>query len=118
MPLTVRDGALLAAGMWFAGASTFFYKRKQTLPFKVAYFLSWPTLGSAVILVMTPSEDKMKKALEKSGTADGARVEEIRQLTQLQMDKIKQAAAQGKQPGSSTQSWQQTVDSVRNGDAQ
>lgn len=95
MPLTVRDGALLAAGMWFAGASTFFYRRKQTLPFKVcvywcnllnflltiffsllfllvvyhhwdyttqvAYFLSWPTLGSAVILVMTPSEDKMKK---------------------------------------------------------
>lgn len=87
MPLTVRDGALLAAGMWFAGASTFFYKRKQTLPFKVsvkcnikmlaassyglhcadnitmqvAYFLSWPTLGSAIILVMTPSEDKMKK---------------------------------------------------------
>lgn len=36
----------------------------------------------------------LSKALEKSGTADGARVEEIRQLTQLQMDKIKQAAAQ------------------------
>ena len=34
--LTVRDGALLAAGMWFAGASTFFYRRKQTLPFKVS----------------------------------------------------------------------------------
>ena len=33
--LTIRDGALLAAGMWFAGASTFFYRRKQTLPFKV-----------------------------------------------------------------------------------
>ena len=34
--LTVRDGALLAAGMWFVGASTFFYRRKQTLPFKVS----------------------------------------------------------------------------------
>lgn len=40
MPLTVRDGALLAAGMWFAGASTFFYRRKQTLPFKVRLFLT------------------------------------------------------------------------------
>ncbi|KAK9909759.1 hypothetical protein WJX75_007058 [Coccomyxa subellipsoidea] len=117
MPLTVRDGALLAAGMWFAGASTFFYRRKQTLPFKVAYFLSWPTLGSAVILVMTPSEEKMKQALAKTGTADRARVEEMRQLTQLQLDKIKQAAAQGKEPGSSTQSWQQTVDSVRRDDS-
>lgn len=90
--LTVRDGALLTAGIWFAGASTFFYRRKQTLPFKVehlckchtlivwiwlrsfvgaqsvclycpqvAYFMSWPTLGSAIILVMMPSEEKMKQ---------------------------------------------------------
>lgn len=57
------------------------------------------------------------QALAKTGTADGARVEEMRQLTQLQLDKIKQAAAQGKEPGSSTQSWQQTVDSVRRDDS-
>ena len=43
MPLTVRDGALLAAGMWFAGASTFFYRRKQTLPFKVRMILTVAT---------------------------------------------------------------------------
>ena len=29
---------------------------------QVAYFLSWPVLGSAIILVMTPSEEKMKQA--------------------------------------------------------
>ena len=28
---------------------------------QVAYFLSWPTLGSAIILVMMPSEDKMRQ---------------------------------------------------------
>ena len=27
----------------------------------MAYFLSWPTLGSAIILVMMPSEDKMRQ---------------------------------------------------------
>ena len=36
MPLTVRDGALVGFGMLFAGGATVFYKRKQTLPFKVA----------------------------------------------------------------------------------
>ncbi len=35
MPLTVQDGALVGAGMLFAGGATMFYKRKQTLPFKV-----------------------------------------------------------------------------------
>lgn len=114
--LTVRDGALLAAGMWFAGASTFFYRRKQTLPFKVAYFLSWPTLGSAIILTMMPSEDKMRQELQKSGTADERRIEEIRQTTQLQLEKIRQTAEQSKQPGASTQSWQESLQEVRDRD--
>ena len=36
MPLTPGDAALLGGGMLAAGAATFFYKRKQTLPFKVS----------------------------------------------------------------------------------
>jgi hypothetical protein len=28
---------------------------------KVAYFLSWPTLGTAAILIMMPSEENMKR---------------------------------------------------------
>ena len=35
MPLTPGDAALLGGGMLAAGAATFFYRRKQTLPFKV-----------------------------------------------------------------------------------
>lgn len=122
MPLTVKDGAMLSAGMWcvaasfvsshlwkhnlqlefgvlqsvqadpmyplcLSGSTVFvsgkavplmpslladtqypppllqvFYKRKKTLPFKVAYFLSWPVLGSAIISTFQPSEDKMIKA--------------------------------------------------------
>jgi hypothetical protein len=51
--------------------------------------------------------------LEKNGTADEARIEEMRRLSQMQMEKIKQAAEQGKQPGSSTQSWQDTIHDVQ-----
>lgn len=41
MPLTVSDGALLGAGMWCAALSTFYYKRRQTLPFKVDHIEAW-----------------------------------------------------------------------------
>lgn len=53
------------------------------------------------------------QTLQKTGTANEARIEEMRQLSQLQMDAIRHAAAQGKQPGSSTQSWKETVQDVR-----
>lgn len=35
MPLGVFEGALLTAGSGLLGAATYFYKAKQTLPFKV-----------------------------------------------------------------------------------
>ncbi len=85
MPLTVQDGALVGAGMLFAGGATMFYRRKQTLPFKVgqtarwtgkvsnntkipstyhgvmqlAYFAAWPTLGTAVMLACIPRNDRL-----------------------------------------------------------
>ncbi len=88
MPLTVQDGALVGAGMLFAGGATIFYRRKQTLPFKVgqdarwtgkvsayskntkipstyhgvlqlAYFAAWPTLGTAVMLACIPRNDRL-----------------------------------------------------------
>ena len=56
------------------------------------------------------------QALEKSGTADSARIEEIRQATQVQLEKIRQTAEQSKQPGASTQSWQESLREVRDTD--
>jgi len=96
MPLSVAEGALLGGGMWLAGAATFFYRRKQTLPFKAAYFLAWPVLGAATILVMQPSEQGMKAALEQRGVADGVRLAHARQMAQSQLDHIKAAAEEGK----------------------
>ena len=61
MPLTVAEGALLGAGMMLAGGATFAYKRKQTTAFKLAYFFAWPTLGSAVLWVMMPSQQRMEQ---------------------------------------------------------
>jgi hypothetical protein len=45
MPLTVTEGALLGGGIWLAGAATFFYRRKKTLPFKVGARKSLPLPG-------------------------------------------------------------------------
>ena len=56
------------------------------------------------------------QALEKSGTADGTRIEEIRQATQVQLEKIRQTAEQSKQPGAYTQSWQESLREVRDTD--
>lgn len=134
MPLTVRDATLLGFGTLFAGAATFFYKRKQTTPFKVidfekagstkllvfsffvsvfifvrllslflfcltstplslpfpsppnnpfplpqlAYFFAWPTLGSAIILVGMPSDEKLKRELSKPEAELAARGAEAR----------------------------------------
>ena len=84
MPLTVRDGALVGAGMLFASGATIFYKRKQTLPFKarqgdgtllasanarfyeviicalqLAYFAAWPTLGTAILFAAMPRNERL-----------------------------------------------------------
>lgn len=47
MPLTVQDGAVVGAGMLFAGGATMFYRRKQTLPFKVGQDVRWTGTYSA-----------------------------------------------------------------------
>ena len=108
MPVSVRDGALLGAGMTLVAASTFFYRRKQTLPFKVrsravasprrlsqtwldvavkavlldtaqvAYFLSWPVLGSAVILAWQPSPGEMSHMVKDSGIANETQLHDVR----------------------------------------
>lgn len=52
---------MLGAGMLFAGGATFAYKRKQTTAFKLLYFASWPTLGSALMYALIPSPKDMEK---------------------------------------------------------
>ncbi len=54
MIVTAQDGMLVGAGLTLAGAATIFYRRKQLNAFKLAYFLAWPTLGSAVIVACMP----------------------------------------------------------------
>ena len=73
MPLSVKEGAMIGAGLTLVAGATIFYRRKQTLPFKIAYFLSWPTLGSAVILSMQPSNEKMTQVWRGSCRLRGQR---------------------------------------------
>lgn len=57
MPFTLKEGTLLGAGLLCASAATLFYKRKQTTPFKLAYMISWPLLGTALIWTLAPNDE-------------------------------------------------------------
>eukprot|EP00892_Ulva_mutabilis_P000704 jgi/Ulvmu1/10634/UM066_0013.1 len=54
MPAGPFETSLVAAGSCIAAASTYFYRTKQTLPFKVSFFLACPVLGSGIILLCQP----------------------------------------------------------------
>ena len=52
MPVTATNTLLGGAGVLTALASVVAYRRKATGPFKAAYALTWPLLGSACILLL------------------------------------------------------------------
>lgn len=95
MPLTVKEGALIGAGMWAATAATIFYRQKKTLPFKIAYFASWPLLGTAVLLAATPGRDSMEQKLQERGV-DPEAVAAGRAAAAAQLEQLRQVAAGGK----------------------
>mmetsp|Transcript_11938 Transcript_11938/g.35745 ORF Transcript_11938/g.35745 Transcript_11938/m.35745 type:complete len:103 (-) Transcript_11938:2177-2485(-) len=70
MPLGQTEGVLLTVGTALVGATTYFFKKKQTLPFKLAHFAAWPVLGTGIILTCMPSHDQMADTLRQSGLAD------------------------------------------------
>ncbi|KDD73074.1 hypothetical protein H632_c2565p1 [Helicosporidium sp. ATCC 50920] len=93
MPVDVEDWGLLAAGLALAGSATVFYKRKQTRAFKWAYFLTWPTLGTAVLLTTMPDRESMEQKLRSKGV-DSQDLEEQRRLNQERMRALHEAAAE------------------------
>ncbi|PRW32848.1 phenazine biosynthesis [Chlorella sorokiniana] len=95
MPLTVAEGALLGAGMLFAGGATMAYKAKQTRLFKTLYFLSWPTLGSAVLWTLMPTDKQMEQELKASGLTQ-QQLDASRAAAAAQMQQLKAAAEEAK----------------------
>jgi len=59
--LTVQQGAFLGAGMLTVSGAALFYRQKKTLPFKIACFLSWPVLGTAVLTTFAPDKTRMEQ---------------------------------------------------------
>ncbi len=47
-------------------------------PAQVAYFLSWPVLGSAVILAWQPSPGEMSHMVKDSGIASETQLHDVR----------------------------------------
>lgn len=64
--LSARD-SLLSVGTCCALSTLYFYRARRTIPFKVSHILTWPTLGTALMLSVMPSDDAFKQALQKSG---------------------------------------------------
>lgn len=89
-PPAARDAALLTAGMLLVGASTVFYRRKMTRPFKMAYFFAWPVLGSAVVLNASPDPSKVRDEVEAEG--QGARREEAQRHARAQIEALRRIA--------------------------
>ena len=59
---------------------------------QIAYALSWPTAGSAIILLTQPERGAMETQLRATGALDPAKVAEIRRHNQDSMQALKASA--------------------------
>jgi len=86
----------MGAGMLCVSGAALFYRQKRTTPFKLAYFLSWPVLGTAILKVFGPDRSEMERELRTRGL-DAQQLEANRQMTQLQMARLRDVAKEGKE---------------------
>jgi hypothetical protein len=63
------------AGLLAALGATAAYRSRATLPFKLAYAVAWPLLGTATILALQPTAPEMERRLSPE---QAARVAEVR----------------------------------------
>jgi len=59
---------------------------------QAAYFLAWPTLGSAILLLGDPGYEGQKQTLQRAGLLDSEAEREIQDSKTLQMQKLREAA--------------------------
>lgn len=96
MPLGEKEGLLIGAGISLSLATTYFYRQRQTLPFKWAHFLAWPVLGTGILLALSPSHDQMAESLRREGIADESQQAAARIAANEQLAAIRQKAAESK----------------------
>jgi hypothetical protein len=77
MPVTAANTLLGGVGVLTALGSVVAYRRKATVPFKLAYALTWPILGSATILLLQPSAPEVERKLSAE---EAARLAHVRAL--------------------------------------
>mmetsp|Transcript_28418 Transcript_28418/g.80196 ORF Transcript_28418/g.80196 Transcript_28418/m.80196 type:complete len:100 (-) Transcript_28418:294-593(-) len=94
MPVTNLGVGLAAFGLLATGGAVAAFRRKLTGPFKTAYFLAWPTLGSAILILGDPGYEAQKQKLQETGILDkdGQMLTEITETKALQMEKLREAA--------------------------
>jgi len=85
---------LLGTGCTFFAGMMYFYRKKQTVPFKVCYGLMWPTLGSGIIFAVSPSEQQMAKKLGDRNILTGDDLGKRREANAAAFDAVRRAAGQ------------------------
>mmetsp|Transcript_8962 Transcript_8962/g.16681 ORF Transcript_8962/g.16681 Transcript_8962/m.16681 type:complete len:86 (-) Transcript_8962:138-395(-) len=77
MPVTKLSVGLTTAGALCVAACRLAWHKKATTPFRFAYFFSWPTLGTGLILLAQPENNNMVERLYKAGHIDKQKYEEL-----------------------------------------
>merc|ERR1711985_177517 len=78
MPVTKVSTGLCVVGAGLVAACRLAWAKKATNPFRFAYFFSWPTLGTGLILMAQPENENMVEKLYKAGHIDKDKYEELR----------------------------------------
>lgn len=88
--LSLKESVMLGAGMICVSAAVVFYKQKRTREFKIAYALSWPVLGTAVLMATGAKREDVEKYTDKRG------IEEQQQMAAKALASLKEVAESSK----------------------
>jgi hypothetical protein len=92
MPVTDANALLAGTGVFTALGGVWAWRRRARTPFGLAYFFTWPLLGSGIILLLQPTPDAFAKTLSPSETA---RLEEIKLANRERMTALRAEAYKG-----------------------
>ena len=83
MPVTKVSTGLCVVGAGLVAACRLAWAKKATNPFRFAYFFSWPTLGTGLILMAQPENENMVEVSHGDCTPCSRRCRSLRRSASL-----------------------------------
>ena len=78
MPATPWSVGLCAVGLVSVAVCREAFRRRADLPFRVAYVGSWLTLGSGIVMLAQPTEERTVEKLHAAGIIDESHYRELK----------------------------------------